>query len=161
VTRFVLNRFTHDGPHLVARFFVIHTVTRDDNSPYFELSMNESAATTKRKHKRRWKCFSLRTTLILTATAAICLGWIDHRARQQKAAVEWMVGFDRRPLYDFDFDKNGKYIPDAEPPAPAWLRNAIGIDYLASGYWKQGIRSSQPENGITQLQRQVLMQLHT
>lgn len=88
-----------------------------------------------KKSWRRWLRFSLRTVLVILILASIWIGWVAQRARNQKVAVEWIEGFDRQPKYDFQFDKNGKFLPGAGPIVPSWFHESVGIEHFASVEW--------------------------
>ena len=75
----------------------------------------------------------------------IWLGLISNRANRQRRAVETIRQSGGELYYDYQlkdwretecvslYRLNDEVIqPDAPPPGPGWLRNLIGIDYLAS-----------------------------
>ncbi len=75
---------------------------------------------------RRWlnlPRFRLRTLFALMVVVAVCLGWWSHRARQQRVAV---AAF-KHVSYDFEEQRLTK-----PPYWPAWLVEALGVDYFAS-----------------------------
>ena len=85
------------------------------------------------KPKRRWLKLSLRTLLILLTIGCIWLGWTVNRARQQRAAVEWVTEIGGKIYYDFETDQDGyPSRKPGRPPGPAWLRDWVGVDYLAT-----------------------------
>ena len=71
------------------------------------------------KPKRRWLQFSLRTFLVLVTVFAVWFGWLTHKAREQRKAVAWVEKM------------GGGVIYDAEPPGPKWVRDILGIDFVA------------------------------
>ena len=85
------------------------------------------------KPKRRWLKLSLRTFLVLLTVGCIWLGWTVNRARQQRAAKEWVTGLGGKVYYDVEFRDNGRpKVGAGTPPGPAWLRRLVGIDYVAT-----------------------------
>ena len=91
------------------------------------MSMNDS------KPKRRWYQFSLRTLLVFVLLCSIFCSWFAvkmNRARKQKEAVEAIVKWRAWVHYDYEYDENEKWIFDAEPATPAWIRNLLGDDFL-------------------------------
>ncbi len=91
--------------------------------------MSETAA--ELKPKRRWYQYSLRSLFLVTLVFALWLGWICHKANQQRNAVEAIEDLGGWVCYDYQVDASGDYTPDAEPPGPAWFRNLVGLDFLA------------------------------
>jgi hypothetical protein len=74
-----------------------------------------------------------------TLMVALSLPWgsvslLAHRADQairQRHAVEVIRAGGGYSYYDFQ-TKGGKVLASPRPPGPAWLRNIVGIDYLAT-----------------------------
>ena len=86
-----------------------------------------------KKLKRRWLKYSLRTSLLAVTVLCVWLGFFVNRVNKQKQAVEWVRENGGTVLYHFEWDQEtGLPINHAEPPGPAWLREWIGIDYLAN-----------------------------
>ena len=84
------------------------------------------------KPKRRWFRLSLRTLFVLLTVACLWVGWISHRADQQRQVVEWVTELNGYVLYDYEMDENSRIAKDADPPGPDWLRDLIGVDYFAN-----------------------------
>ena len=83
--------------------------------------------------KRRWFRLCLRAFLVLMTVGCIWLGWLVHRANQQRHAVQWVMELNGSLVrYDFELNSKGQSIRDGEPPKPEWLRNLVGIDYFAN-----------------------------
>ena len=59
------------------------------------------------------------------------LGWIVHRARVQRAAVDSVERVGGVVLYEWQY-KDGKYIPGGRSWWPRWLVSVLGVDYLGS-----------------------------
>ena len=77
--------------------------------------------------KLRWYQFSLRSLLIFVTLWAIPCSWLGvkmKQAREQKAAVEWILG--AKGFVKYDYETQG-----ATPPGPAWLRRLLGDDFFA------------------------------
>ncbi len=91
--------------------------------------MGETA--TEPKPKRRWYQYSLGSLFLVTLVFAVSLGWICHKAREQRKTVEAIEELGGWVCYDYQVDASGDYTPDAEPPGPAWFRNLVGLDFLA------------------------------
>lgn len=92
----------------------------------------------------RWLSFSLRTLFVLVTVAAIWLGVVVNRAREQREAVkaieamggsiryDWQPDFVRAEGAGATSDQLVMPLTDSKPsPAgPAWLRRLIGDDYF-------------------------------
>ena len=84
---------------------------------------------------RRLFRFSLRTMLALMVVFSLWLGGKVNRARQQKAAVEWVRRTGGFVIYDYEILLLTPLpITDSErkPPGPQWLHDLIGVDYFAT-----------------------------
>jgi hypothetical protein len=85
----------------------------------------------------RWPFqFGIRTLLVLTAVVAWPFSWLAvnmKRAREQKESVA--VGrLDGFVGYAWAYDNHtpdGKWLSNAQPPEPAWLRNLLGDDFFS------------------------------
>ena len=95
----------------------------------------------------RWKTISLRGLLLLVLAIALGMGWVVHKARQQREAVAALQKFGGFVHYDWEFVKGpvkvprgnrlwmpswGKFAPTRKPWAPDWLRRALGDEYFQS-----------------------------
>lgn len=89
----------------------------------------------RRGRRRRWLSFSLRGVLLLFVVCSVPLAIVSHlasRARTQKAAVRALLEAGGTVWYDYEErDKDGNKIEPAELPGPTWLREWLGIDYVA------------------------------
>ena len=81
-------------------------------------------------HARRILQLSLRTLFLLLTAGCIWLGVITKRARDQRAAVNRVLELGGSVSFDYEFDKSGKRIKDAQPPGWRWLRQRIGDEYF-------------------------------
>jgi len=99
------------------------------------------------KAKGRWKTISLRGLLLLVLVIALCLGWIVHKAREQREAVAALQKFGGFVHYDWEFALGpvkvprgnsiwipswGKFTPAGKPRAPYWMRRGVGDEYFQS-----------------------------
>ena len=78
--------------------------------------------------------FGIRSLLIFTLVVALPFSWLAvevKAAREQKAAVDEIARLDGRMSYDWEVDANLKFVSNAEPPGPEWLRNLLGVDFFA------------------------------
>jgi hypothetical protein len=82
------------------------------------------------KRKRRWYQYSLRTFFVMMTAVCIWLGWLTNQARQQRAAVAWVEEMGGSVYYDYEW-VDGRFIGEAELPGPKWLREMLGIDFMA------------------------------
>jgi hypothetical protein len=107
--------------------------------------MSTAIADPPRKPRRGWAAISLRGLLVLVLAVALRLGWADHRARQQREAVDAVRKFGGFVHYDWEFavapvrvppgnflwkSSWGTLTPGRKPPAPNWLRRAVGDEYF-------------------------------
>src|SRR4051794_35850957 len=81
---------------------------------------------------RRWLQFSLRTFLVAISVLCVWLGIKVNAARRQKAAVAAIIKSGGELCFDYQWvpDPTGKssalqWDPNAEPPAPLWLRTLL------------------------------------
>ncbi len=86
--------------------------------------------------RRRFQ-FSILSLLLLVVVVAIPCSWLateTKQARKQQEAVKGIRKAGGTLSYDYEFDPsdNGNWIGHATPPGPAWLRNSLGDDLLAS-----------------------------
>lgn len=106
-----------------------------------------AAMDTATKPNRRWKTISLRGLLLLVVAIAVWLGWIVHKARQQRETVAALQKFGGFVHYDWEFVNGpvkvpqgnllwkptwGKFTPDKKPWASIWLRRTLGDEYFQS-----------------------------
>jgi len=84
------------------------------------------------KPKRRWLRVSLRTFLVLVTVACLLFGGLANRANRQRHTVQWVTELGGRVSYDYEFDKDDRFVKFAKPPGPDWLNGLIGIDYFAN-----------------------------
>jgi hypothetical protein len=95
----------------------------------------------------RWKTISIRGLLLLVLAIALCLGWIVHKAREQRETVAALQKFGGFVHYDWEFVNGrvkvprgnsiwkpswGTFTPEGKPWAPDWLRRALGDEYFQS-----------------------------
>lgn len=85
--------------------------------------------------RRRWYQFTLGTLLVFMLLAAATMSWFAvklNQARGQKEVVEAILKMGGSVVYDNQMEASDKR---AEPPGPAWLREWLGVDFLATvGY---------------------------
>jgi hypothetical protein len=90
----------------------------------------------KKRCWRPWQ-FSLRAMLLLMSVAAVWLGVVTHRAREQKQAVEAIrsAGGEAYCEHEIRLGNEKAGLPPSAherfAPAPRWLRNWLGDDYVA------------------------------
>jgi len=71
---------------------------------------------------------------LLALVVAVPSCWLTVELRQangQRELRELIWAADGRVLYDCEYDADDRYMPQAEPPGPAWLRGLLGIDFFA------------------------------
>lgn len=54
------------------------------------------------------------------------------RAKKRTEAVGALIELGCRITYDYEWDSAGKFINNAQPPAPEWLRNLLGVDFFSN-----------------------------
>ena len=62
------------------------------------------------------------------------LGWTVRGARQQQTAVAAIRKLGGFVTYDYQFDSQGRDVPNAAPPGPAWMHSLLGDDFFRSVY---------------------------
>lgn len=88
-------------------------------------------ATVPLRRTRRRLAFGLRTLMLFVLAVAAVLGWKVHRAKVQRRAVARIEAAGGAVTYDFSFGgESPSDRPASEPPAPAWLRRAIGDEFF-------------------------------
>ena len=87
----------------------------------------DMTATTYRSPRRFFR-FSLRTILIITLLIGLALGSTLERARRQRDVVTWIQEMRGSAYYDYEIGDSGMNEINAEPPAPTWLVELLGID---------------------------------
>ena len=78
------------------------------------------------KPRRRWLQFSLRSLLLVFTIASVWMGTKANRAHKQSRAVEAITKWGGTVSYDYESDGS------KQPAYPAWLRNLLPLDYLAT-----------------------------
>ncbi|GAF97617.1 unnamed protein product, partial [marine sediment metagenome] len=85
---------------------------------------------------RRRFDFSIWSLGVLTLAVAIVSTWFAvkmQQARRQGETVKAIVQAGCGVRYDYEFDESGRYIDvrDRKPPAPAWLRDLLPVDFFS------------------------------
>ena len=74
---------------------------------------------------------SVRTMMILVLALGAGLGWIVHRAREQRLAVRAILARGGMVEYDYQYDAvRDRRLPTGRPWEPAWLQQLLGDDYF-------------------------------
>jgi hypothetical protein len=83
--------------------------------------------------KRRWAQFSLGSMLIVITALCVWLALLVNRANRQRHAVGEVRRLGGTALYDYQIRDSGSgpFAP-RKRPGPTWLRNAVGVDYVAT-----------------------------
>jgi hypothetical protein len=69
--------------------------------------------------------------LLLVAASASALGWIVHRAREQRLAVRAILARGGVVEYDFQYDAvRDRRLATGRPWEPAWLQQLLGEEYF-------------------------------
>ena len=86
--------------------------------------------------------FSFRTVLIAITALVVVLGLKVMQVEQQKAAVAWVIRNRGTVRFDYEVDEDGTVkggmdefgcpITSADLPGPVWLRESIGVEYMAA-----------------------------
>ena len=93
--------------------------------------------------RRRHLTISVRSLMLLVLSVAAWLGWITHRARQQRVAVAAITQSHGSVRYDWEF-ANGTLTPGRGPAAPKWLRRALGDEYFQEVVYVDLLREARP-----------------
>ena len=84
----------------------------------------------------RWRFqFSIRSLLVLTVAVAVPGSWLAaemKKAMQQREAVEMLRAAGFKVYYDWELDEDGYRDPRKQCNWPAWLREFVGDDMLAT-----------------------------
>jgi hypothetical protein len=107
------------------------------------------------KCRRPLRQYSLRTFLILVTLLCIWMAWFVKGVRQQRSAVEKIRELRGVVYYDYEVDAIGEQLEAPTPPGPAWVRNHLGVDYVAAvarvNLEGAGISDVEFLSGLTQL----------
>jgi hypothetical protein len=79
--------------------------------------------------------YSLKTLLLLATVVSLWLGYITHRAKQQKQVVEEILSSGGRVTFAHERMENRAdgarmYDPSLQPNVPRWLVRTLGPDYF-------------------------------
>ncbi len=78
----------------------------------------------------RWRFqFSTRSLFALTVAVGVPFSWLAaerKNASEQRAIVDEIRTWGGVLSYDWEWDSEGRPVPNAMPPEPAWLRNLFG-----------------------------------
>ncbi len=80
------------------------------------------------RHRLR---INVRALMVLVLILGCWLGWMVHRARVQREAVEAIERVGGSVTYDW-IHKYGEYIPGGQPWGPRWLVSRLGVDYFGN-----------------------------
>jgi len=94
-----------------------------------EVESVENAMSSSPKH--RWFRYNLRSVLVATTLMAVYLGIWTSSARRQRASTNAIVALGGSVTYDFQAT-TGRFVVDAVPVGPAWLRSILGRDWFDS-----------------------------
>jgi len=83
----------------------------------------------------RWRFqFSIQSLLVFVAAVAILCSWLAvemKKAEEQREVVEAVVDLGGFVVYHHMLDPSGIRRVNPQRPEPAWVRNLVGIDFLA------------------------------
>ena len=83
----------------------------------------------------RWRFqFSIRSLLVLTLVVAMPCSWLSwemKRAKHQTEVAEAIRNMHQWAEYDWEIDADGAPRQTPQPPATAWLRSRLGVDFFA------------------------------
>lgn len=129
--------------------------SRGDLQTSFESLKVEDHPSKIRKPRPKWMrvTFSLRALLVVMTLVAIGLGWFSWRFRQSSEEFDALAeirlfvndsyqdfhvdsetqSLDRlvKVKYDYQFDRQGNFVPDAKPWIPSWLEGKAGRNSLS------------------------------
>ena len=78
---------------------------------------------------RRFLRFSVRGLIVLVLVVGAGLGWIVREAHIQRDAVAAITTIGGEVNYDWEWC-DGAPVPGAQPSAPRWLVDLLGVDYF-------------------------------
>ena len=99
----------------------------------FHLDCSRMTNRSPRKPRRRCWQFSLRTLFVVVLLFAVPCSWFAvkmQQARTQREVVRTLREGGADAFYDFESVESRSSIPKAEPPAPAWLLELLGVDFF-------------------------------
>ncbi len=69
--------------------------------------------------------------MIMIAVSACGLGWVVHRAREERLAVQAILAQGGTVEYDYQYDAaTNRRIPQGKTWRPVWLQKALGDEYF-------------------------------
>lgn len=80
---------------------------------------------------RRFFRFTLKGLLFVMLVTCVLLGRKATKARQQRAAVDWVQEIGGIVTYDYQVDADFAPVPNAKPLVPNWLVQTAGIDFFS------------------------------
>ncbi len=112
--------------------------------------------------------FGIRTLLVLAVDVALPCSWLAvemKQAREQKVTVAAIEKLDGGVEYDWEFDKNGVYLPNARIPGSAWIRNLLGDHFITEVVFAELSYTQVTDSGLSRLASlrhlETLMLTHT
>src|SRR5688572_774909 len=76
--------------------------------------------------------FRLSALLLLMSGLGLWLGWQVSELHQKQQAVSVIEAVGGTVTYDYQWNTDHSWNPDAVPPGPAWLRQMLGDNYQAN-----------------------------
>ncbi|WP_218933035.1 leucine-rich repeat domain-containing protein [Roseimaritima multifibrata] len=93
------------------------------------LAESSLESSTKVSH-RRWLRFSMRSLLFVVTVVSVWLAVVSSRARSQKQAIDRVKQLGGFVSYDYTLDTNMNWRKGPNLPAPVWLIDLTGEDYV-------------------------------
>lgn len=86
-----------------------------------------------RQRRRLRLQYSLRVVLFIGLVIGLLLTFPVRRVIKQKAGRDWVAAQNGHVVFGYQFNsETGAYDHRAEPPAPRWLIEVVGIDWFTT-----------------------------